>query len=89
MSSVFGLVTIGAGIFVHDAFTYTEKHAERVPRSPLALYPECGGPNNLPIVSLQVDDEDDEEHKKLAGKPKLVIVGGGWGVSPCHRRMHA
>ncbi|KAK0196741.1 hypothetical protein F5146DRAFT_1012772 [Armillaria mellea] len=88
LSSVFGLVTIGAGIFVHDAFTYTEKHAERVPRSPLALYPERGGPNNLPIVSLQVDDEDDEEHKKLAEKPKLVIVGGGWGAMGVLQKLY-
>ncbi|SJL00799.1 related to NADH dehydrogenase (ubiquinone), 64 kD subunit, mitochondrial [Armillaria ostoyae] len=88
LSSVFGLVTIGAGIFVHDAFTYTEKHAERVPRSPLALYPERGGRNNLPIVSLQVDDEDDEEHKKLAEKPKLVIVGGGWGAMGVLQKLY-
>ncbi|PBK79119.1 hypothetical protein ARMGADRAFT_1041031, partial [Armillaria gallica] len=88
LSSVFGLVTIGAGIFIHDAFTYTEKHAERVPHSPLALYLERGGPNNLPIVSLQVDDEDDEEHKKLAEKPKLVIVGGGWGAMGVLQKLY-
>lgn len=52
-----------------------------MPRSPLALYPETGGPNDLPIVRVAVDDEDDDEHKKLAQKPRLVIVGGGWGVS--------
>jgi hypothetical protein len=31
-----------------------------------------------------VDDEEDEENKKLAEKPRLVIVGGGWGVSRVH-----
>jgi NADH dehydrogenase len=82
---VFGVLAIGAGIFIHDAFTYSEKHVDRVPVSPLALHPERGGPKNLPIVRVQVDDEQDEESKKLAGKPKLVVVGGGWGVStrPC------
>lgn len=80
LSSVFGVFVVGAGIFVHDAFTYTEKHVDRVPVSPLALHPERGGPKNLPVVRVQVDDEQDEENVKLAEKPKLVIVGGGWGV---------
>jgi hypothetical protein len=81
ISTVVGLATLTAGIFVHDAFTYTDKHLEGVPVSPLALNPERGGPKNLPIARVQVDDEEDEENKKLAEKPKLVIVGGGWGVS--------
>ncbi|KAF8882357.1 hypothetical protein CPB85DRAFT_1378267 [Mucidula mucida] len=80
LSSVCGLVLIGGAIFVHDAFTYTQKHAERVPRSPLALHPQTGGPKDLPIVSVAMDDEDDEEQKKLASRPRLVIVGGGWGA---------
>ncbi|KAJ6502224.1 hypothetical protein C8R45DRAFT_819047 [Mycena sanguinolenta] len=80
LSSVVGVFAVGAGFFVHDAFTYNEKHIERVPVSPLALHPETGGPKNLPIVRVAVDDEEDEEHKKLATKPKLVVVGGGWGA---------
>lgn len=80
LSSAFGVLAIGAGIFIHDAFTYTDKHVDRVPINPLALKPEKGGPNNLPVVKVLVDDEDDEENRKLADKPKLVIVGGGWGV---------
>jgi NADH dehydrogenase len=48
--------------------------------SPLALHPETGGPKNLPVARVQVDDEEDEENIKLAEKPRLVIVGGGWGV---------
>jgi len=85
LSSVFGVLAIGAGIFIHDAFTYSSKHIDRVPVSPLALHPERGGPKNLPIVRAQVDDEQDEENKKLAEKPRLIVVGGGWGVStgPC------
>jgi len=81
LSSVLGVVVLGTGIFIHDAFTYTEKHIDRVPINSLALHPEKGGPKNLPIVSAQMDDEEDEEAKKLTHKPKLVIVGGGWGVS--------
>lgn len=81
LSSVIGVLAVGTGLFIHDAFTYTEKHVDRVPVSPLALRPERGGPKNLPVVRVQVDDEEDEENTLLAGKPKLVIVGGGWGVS--------
>ncbi|KAG6865943.1 hypothetical protein C0991_010444, partial [Blastosporella zonata] len=80
ISAVTGVVIIGAGIFIHDAFTYSEKHVDRVPVSPLALHPESGGPKNLPIVRVQVDDEQDAENTCLADKPKLVIVGGGWGA---------
>lgn len=86
LSSAFGILAIGAGIFVHDAFTYTDKHVDRVPVSPLALHPELGGPKNLPIVRVQVDDEEDEENVKLAAKPRLVIIGAGWGVRPAFLR---
>ena len=80
LSATAGVFALGAAIFVHDAFTYTDKHIERVPVSPLALHPERGGPKNLPVVNLLLADEEDEEFRKLNEKPKLVIVGGGWGV---------
>jgi NADH dehydrogenase len=81
LSSTIGIVTIGAGILVHDAFTYSERHIDRVPINPLALHPEHGGPKNLPIARVLVDDDEDEEAKAMSEKPKLVIVGSGWGVS--------
>lgn len=80
LSSTFGILLLGAGIFIHDAFTYTNKDVHRVPVLPLALHPEQGGPKNLPIVRALVDDVEDDEAKKLLNKPKLVIIGGGWGV---------
>jgi NADH:ubiquinone reductase (H+-translocating) len=52
-----------------------------VPVNPLALKPAKGGPKNLPIANYFVDDEESDEMKKLEDKPKLVILGGGWGVS--------
>lgn len=79
-ASVAGVFLLGSAIFLHDAFTYTDRHVERVPVNPLALHPETGGPKDLPIARVLVDDEEDEENRKLAKKPKLVIVGGGWGV---------
>jgi hypothetical protein len=60
---------------------YSDLHVDRVPVSPLALHPKLGGPKNLPVASVALEDEESEENRKLAGKPKLVIVGGGWGVS--------
>lgn len=81
LSATAGLFALGTAIFVHDAFTYTDKHVERVPVSPIALHPERGGPKNLPVVNVLLADEEDEEFRKLNEKPKLVIVGGGWGVS--------
>lgn len=85
LSSAFGLLAVGAGIFIHDAFTYTDKHVNRVPINPLALHPERGGPKNLPVVKVLVDDEEDQEHKEISKKPRLVIIGGGWGVSSANR----
>ncbi|KIJ10514.1 hypothetical protein PAXINDRAFT_85928 [Paxillus involutus ATCC 200175] len=80
LSATAGVLALGAGIFIHDAFTYTDKHVNRVPVSPLALHPERGGPKNLPVVNALLTDEEDEEFRKLNEKPKLVIVGGGWGA---------
>ena len=54
---------------------------DRVPVSPLALHPKLGGPKNLPVASVTLGDEESEENRQLAHKPKLIIVGGGWGVS--------
>jgi hypothetical protein len=79
-SSVLGLSAITGGIFLHDAFTYNSAHVDRVPVNPLALHPETGGPKNLPVVSSYLGDEEDEENRALSSKPRLVIVGGGWGV---------
>jgi hypothetical protein len=79
-SSVAGVGLLTGAIFVHDAFTYTNKHLDRVPISPPALHLERGGPKNLPIVRAFLDDVEDEENIALTQKPHLVIVGGGWAV---------
>lgn len=80
VSGATGIFLFGSAIFLHDAFTYTSKHVERVPVNPLALHPENGGPKNLPVVRYLLSDEEDEENRKLANKQRLVIVGSGWGV---------
>lgn len=52
---------------------------EDIPVSELALNPKRGGPKNLPIASSFIDDEDSEEMVEQKDKPKLVILGTGWG----------
>lgn len=75
------MLVLGGAIFLHDAFTYTDRHVDRVPVNPLALHPETGGPKNLPVARVLVEDEECEANRQLSLKPKLVIIGGGWGVS--------
>lgn len=66
--------------FVYDATTYREDltYAD-VPVSEKALKPRRGGPKNLPIAEALVDDDDCEEMSRQKHKPKLVILGSGWG----------
>jgi NADH dehydrogenase len=67
-------------IFIYDATTYNEEPmATDIPVSELALNPRRGGPKNLPIADHFVDDDDCAENKSLKHKPKLVILGTGWG----------
>ncbi|OCF39117.1 NADH dehydrogenase [Kwoniella heveanensis CBS 569] len=80
LSSVLGLGVLLGVILFHDAFTYSERHVDRVPCNPLSLKPRTGGKKNLPILEVNLDDEEDEGKRTMKGKPRLVIVGGGWGA---------
>ncbi|KAG2228211.1 hypothetical protein INT45_011003 [Circinella minor] len=48
----------------------------------LALHPERGGVKNLPVVTHQLDDLAQDE-----GKPRLVIIGSGWGAVSVLRNL--
>lgn len=66
--------------FIYDASTYREDlSVEDIPVSEVALNPKRGGPKNLPIASSFVDDMDSEAMAEQKDKPKLVILGTGWG----------
>ncbi|KAK6531177.1 hypothetical protein TWF281_008002 [Arthrobotrys megalospora] len=66
--------------FIYDASTYNEDpEATDVPVSEIALNPERGGPKNLPIARVLVDDDESEGKGTCKHKPKLVILGCGWG----------
>lgn len=77
------LTVVGVGIvgfFLYDASTYKDysTHSD-IDVSQLALQPRRGGPKNLPIADVFIDDDDSEAKRKLKQKPRLVILGGGWG----------
>lgn len=66
--------------FIYDASTYKEHVSNSdIDVSQLALQPRLGGPKNLPIAEVFIDDDDCEARKRNKDKPRLVILGGGWG----------
>lgn len=73
-----GLVV--AAFFIYDATTYREHPSSMdIPVSELALNPRHGGPKNLPIAEALIGDQDTEQMLEQKEKPKLVILGTGWG----------
>ncbi|WZH43286.1 Nadh dehydrogenase [Fusarium acuminatum] len=76
--SVLGVGVIG--FFLYDASTYYEHpNMSDIDVSKIALQPRYGGEKNLPIAEVYIDDDDTEEKRRLKDKPRLVILGGGWG----------
>lgn len=77
------VVVVGLGVvgfFLYDASTYKdEADIGEIRVSDLALNPPRGGPKNLPVAEVLIDDNDTEEMESLLEKPKLVILGAGWG----------
>lgn len=66
--------------FIYDASTYREADPlGDCPVSEVALSPKRGGPKNLPIANVLLDDEATAEFAAQKDKPKLVILGTGWG----------
>lgn len=80
---VVGVGSLMVGFFIYDATTYTEsdpnEYLKDLQIPSLALHPRRGGPKNLPIVDAFLDGADTPEKKACAEKPKLVILGSGWG----------
>ncbi|KAI9725254.1 MAG: hypothetical protein M1828_003435 [Chrysothrix sp. TS-e1954] len=77
-------VAVGTGLviafFVYDATTYREDlSALDIPVSELALHPRRGGPKNLPIIEHFIDDDECDASRNQKHKPKLVVLGTGWG----------
>ncbi|KAL8723548.1 MAG: hypothetical protein Q9225_000183 [Loekoesia sp. 1 TL-2023] len=79
-----GFILVAGGLvlafFIYDASTYREDLSYTdIPVSTEALYPRRGGPKNLPIADILVDDDDSPENSRSKNKPKLVVLGSGWG----------
>jgi NADH:ubiquinone reductase (H+-translocating) len=69
-----------AAFFIYDATTYQDDpESFDIPVSEYALNPRKGGPKNLPIAEYFIDDDDTADMKEQKHKPKLVILGTGWG----------
>lgn len=81
----FGVVTASCGtcligLLIYDSTTYSDRHLDRVPTHTLSLTSHRGGPKNLKIADdLLGDHDDDQSAKDVSKKPRLVIIGGGWG----------
>ncbi|KAI5805047.1 hypothetical protein EDC01DRAFT_757747 [Geopyxis carbonaria] len=73
-----GLTLTGmvVAFFIYDASTYKEETDKAdIGVAELALNPRRGGPKNLPIAEVLLDDENGE----ATNKPRLVVLGCGWG----------
>lgn len=90
-----GLFVLASGglvlaFFAYDATTYKDHSGiADIPVSEQALSPKRGGPKNLPIASVLVDDEDSPDMALQKDKPKLVILGTGWGSIALLKTLHA
>ncbi|TLD24377.1 hypothetical protein PspLS_06782 [Pyricularia sp. CBS 133598] len=74
---------VGLGVvafFLYDASTYKESgEHEEIDVAQAALNPRRGGPKNLPILEAYLDDNESQTARERKEKPRLVILGGGWG----------
>ncbi|KAG5366925.1 External alternative NAD(P)H-ubiquinone oxidoreductase B2 [Yarrowia sp. B02] len=85
-----GLATFGAigltatalvvGFLAYDYSSYKEiDDCGEIDVHALALSPRRGGPKNLPIFDSWLDDTDTPEKEESSAKPRLVVLGSGWG----------
>ncbi|KAH3671196.1 hypothetical protein WICMUC_004713 [Wickerhamomyces mucosus] len=86
-TSTLGVLLIG--FFIYDATTYEpEPLPESLIINELALNPAKGGPENLPILKHNLDDYDSEAKENLKYRPKLVVLGSGWGSVALLKSLH-
>ncbi|KAL8769963.1 MAG: hypothetical protein Q9209_004210 [Squamulea sp. 1 TL-2023] len=77
------------GFFIYDASTYREDLSYTdIPVAREALFPRTGGPKNLPIAETLVSDDDSPENSRTKHKPKLVVLGSGWGSVALLKQLH-
>lgn len=75
--STFGVAIVG--FFIYDSTTYrTCEVADKINVPKLALVPEKGGPEGLPILKETLDSYDSASKEINSYRPKLVVLGSGW-----------
>lgn len=75
--------------FIYDSTTYNECEVpENIEVPTLAISPERGGPENLPILRESLDTYDSEVKQTLSYKPKLVVLGSGWASVGLLKSLH-
>lgn len=75
--------------FIYDSTTYKECEVPKEIEVPsLAINPEIGGPENLPILRESLDTYDSELKQTISYKPKLVILGSGWASVGLLKNLH-
>ena len=73
------ILALGA-FFIYDYTTYTPPSVPDNLMIPFdSIDPPIGGPENLPILTKNLDSFDNESKIKDSKKKKLVILGCGWG----------
>jgi NADH dehydrogenase len=78
------------GFFIYDSFTYeSNPDSFDISVSEYALNPRRGGPKNLPIAEYYIDDDDSPAMVAQKHKPKLVILGTGWGSVALLKQLYA
>jgi NADH dehydrogenase len=86
------ITVLGAGViifFIYDATTYSaDPEVSDLEISEIALNPRRGGPKNLPIIEHFIDDDETPEKKNQKHKPKVVILGTGWGSVALLKTLH-
>ncbi|KAK9471467.1 pyridine nucleotide-disulfide oxidoreductase-domain-containing protein [Dipodascopsis tothii] len=89
-ASVTTVTVLVAAFFIYDATTYKDlDDSEDLEISELALNPRRGGPKNLPVVERFLGDDDSEGSRAVANKPRLVILGSGWGAVATLKNLNA
>lgn len=79
-ATTLGVGTLIAGFFAYDAMSYREYCGDAVPVPKLALSPNRGGPKNLPIAEALLDELESDHNVAGRERPRLVILGSGWGA---------
>ncbi|KAI8340440.1 pyridine nucleotide-disulfide oxidoreductase-domain-containing protein [Chlamydoabsidia padenii] len=76
MNAIGGIGTVAYILRQEKEYLDTESiHEAHKHIPPLALHPQNGGKKNLPVVTDQLDNNPLEKDK-----PRLVIIGSGWGA---------